>query len=178
MNDSGLGSTVPSGLSGSDLGGQFLTFYLNQEIHGLQILKVREIIEAIETTRIPRTPAYLSGIINLRGTTIPVINLRAKLNLPKAENTEPTCIIVVDVGPGIGILVDSVSEVIHIPGNQIEPPPCFGDSRKNSIILGMGKVDDDVKILLNIGAVLTNDEMQLIDNCISAQPTMNTPSGS
>ena len=115
-------------------------------------------------TCVPRTPDFLKGVINLRGKVIPVIDLRTKFRLPRKEYDDQTCIIVVDVGILMGIIVDTVQEVHDIPTGEIEPPPQLGSSVDTSFILGMGKVDDKVKILLDIDRVLTTDELVQIEN--------------
>jgi len=140
-------------------GGKYLTFLLDREDYGVEILKVREIIGLMDITRVPQTPAFVEGVINLRGKVIPVIDLRAKFGLPRAEYNDQTCIIVVDVGLMMGIIVDTVNEVHDIPAGSIEPAPQFGAAVDTSFILGMGKVKDDVKILLDIDCVLTSAEL-------------------
>jgi len=149
------------------LAGKYLTFKLADEEYGLEILKVREIIGLLPITGLPRTPPFVRGVINLRGKVIPVIDLRRKFELDVAADTDKTCIIVVDV-PGqfgnvqIGILVDSVSEVLDIKGEEIEEPPTFGSSVDTTFILGMAKAKGSVKILLNIEKVLSPSEMERV----------------
>ncbi len=138
---------------------KYLTFKLAEEEYGVVILKVREIIGIMSITAVPQVPAHMKGVINLRGKVIPVMDLRLKFGFEEIEHTEQTCIIVVDVGKEIGIIVDTVSEVLDLKGENIEPPPSLGGSVDTSFILGMGKVDDAVKILLNIDKVLTTDEL-------------------
>lgn len=145
-----------------DLGGKYLTFNLADEEYGVEILKVREIIGVMDITAVPRMPAYMKGVINLRGKVIPVVDLRLKFGLDEAEHTEQTCIIVVDVGREIGIIVDTVSEVLDVQGEAIEPPPSMGGAVDTAFILGMGKVGEDVKILLDIDKVLTNNELDSV----------------
>ena len=142
-----------------DIGGKYLTFLLADEEYGLEILKVREIIGIMDITKVPQTPDYVQGVINLRGKVIPVIDLRTKFGLDQVEYNDQTCIIVVDVGTMMGIIVDTVQEVHDIPTSDIEPPPDLGATVDASFILGMGKVGDDVKILLDIGKVLTSEEL-------------------
>ena len=142
-----------------DIGGKYLTFLLDGEEHGVEILKVREIIGIMDITKVPQTPEFVEGVINLRGKVIPVIDLRTKFGLERAEYNDQTCIIVVDVGMLMGIIVDTVQEVHDIPMANIEPPPRMGASVDTSFILGMGKVKDDVKILLDIDKVLTSEEL-------------------
>lgn len=141
------------------VGGKYLTFLLADEEYGLEILKVREIIGIMDITQVPETPCFVRGVINLRGKVIPVIDLRLKFRLELTEYNDQTCIIVVDVGTLMGIIVDTVQEVHDIPAADIEPPPELGASISTDFILGMGKVKDDVKILLNIEEVLTSEEL-------------------
>jgi purine-binding chemotaxis protein CheW len=140
-------------------GGKYLTFSLAAEEYGLEILKVREIIGIMDITAVPQTPAYVKGVINLRGKVIPVVDLRLKFGLEPAPYTDQTCTIVVDVGTLMGVIVDTVQEVLDIDAAQIDPPPPLGAAVDISFILGMGKVKEDVKILLDIGKVLTEDEL-------------------
>ena len=139
--------------------GKYLTFALAQEEYGLEILKVREIIGYIDVTAIPQTPLYVKGVINLRGQVIPVIDLRSKFGMETTEVTEQTCIIVVEITQAgrkfnTGIIVDHVSEVLDIAGENIEDAPQFGSSVDTDFILGMAKVGESVKILLHIDRVV------------------------
>jgi len=145
-----------------DAGGKYLTFKLADEEYGVEILKVREINGVMDITAVPRMPAFMKGVINLRGKVIPVIDLRLKFGLEEIEHTEQTCIIVVDVGRDLGIVVDTVSEVMDIASESIEPPPSMGVAVQRNFILGMGKVGDEVKILLDIDNVLSEDEMTAV----------------
>jgi len=147
-----------------DKEGKYLTFTLAQEDYGLEILKVREIIGMMDITAVPQTPEYVKGVVNLRGRVIPVIDLRLKFGLEAAEYGERTCIIVVEVqsemGPvQMGVVVDSVSEVLNINGDDIEPAPSFGTRLKTQFILGIAKTKGTIKILLDIDRVLTTEEM-------------------
>jgi purine-binding chemotaxis protein CheW len=146
-----------------DTAKKFLTFLLDQEEYGIDILKVRELIGIVEVTKVPQTTDFVEGVINLRGKIIPVIDLRSKFGLPRAEHSDQTCIIVVDVGTLIGIIVDTVREVHDIPARDIELPPALGGHVETDFILGMGKVGDAVKILLDIDKVLTRDELVSTD---------------
>jgi len=153
------------GTPAASLAGKYLTFKLADEEYGLEILKVREIIGLLPITGLPRTPVFVRGVINLRGKVIPVIDLRRKFELEPAADTDQTCIIVVDVAGQfgsvqIGILVDSVSEVLDIKGEEIEEPPAFGSSVDTAFILGMAKAKGSVKILLNIEKVLSQSELE------------------
>jgi purine-binding chemotaxis protein CheW len=149
---------------GTARGGKFLTFALGKEEYGLPILKVREIIGLMEITAVPRTPAYIKGVINLRGQVIAVMDLRARFAMPAVEKTDETCIIVVEIQAGggrklsTGIIVDRVSEVLNIADDKIEDAPAFDATVSSDFILGMGKVNDAVKILVNIDKVLSADE--------------------
>ena len=141
--------------------GKYLTFALANEEYGLEILKVREIIGYMDITSVPQTPDYVKGVINLRGQVIPVIDLRAKFGMETAEITEQTCIIVVETTHGnrncsTGIVVDRVQEVLDIAGDNIEETPQFDSSVNTDFILGIGKIGDSVKILLDIDKVLAN----------------------
>ncbi len=143
-----------------ELAGKYLTFALADEEYGIGILKVREIIGLMEITAVPQTPTYVKGVINLRGRVIPVLELRIKFDMATQEYTDRTCIIVVEVDSGegtiqVGMLVDSVSEVLNITAEEIEPPPSFGTANTEmSAILGMAKVKGDVKILLDANSVV------------------------
>ena len=142
-----------------DLGGKYLTFLLDNEEYGIEILKVREIINIMDITCVPQTPDFVEGVINLRGKVIPVVDLRTKFGLQRTEYNDQTCVIVVDVGMMMGIIVDTVQEVHDIPGDDIEPPPQLGSTVDTRFILGMGKVEGNIKILLNINEVLTRDDL-------------------
>jgi purine-binding chemotaxis protein CheW len=144
---------------------KYLTFNLGSEQYGIEILKVREIIGMMDITRVPRTPDFVRGVINLRGKVIPVIHLRTKFGMDSVEETDQTCIIVVDfMGESstmqMGIFVDSVSEVIDIDNNDIEDTPSFGSVVSTDFIQGIAKTKGGVKILLNIEKVLSTSEIQ------------------
>ncbi len=148
--------------------GKYLTFALANEEYGLEILKVREIFGYMDITAVPQTPAYVKGVINLRGQVIPVIDLRAKFGMDTTDVTEETCIIVVEITQGkrkfsTGIVVDHVQEVLDIPGGDIEETPQFGSSVNTDFILGMGKIGESVKILLDIDKVLAGDDLSGFD---------------
>ena len=143
---------------------KYLTFGLDEEEYGLEILKVREIIGLMEITAVPKTPEFVKGVINLRGKVIPVVDLRLKFSMHEVEPTEATCVIVVDVGGiEIGIIVDRVSEVLDIPLENIEEPPSFGTSLETEFILGMGKIGEKVTILLDITKVLVAAEFSGVE---------------
>ncbi len=145
--------------------GKFLTFSLANEEYGIGILKVREIIGMMPIRTVPQTPGFVKGVINLRGKVIPVVDLRLKFGMEEIDYTERTSIIVVDVANGggsfvhIGIVVDFVSEVINIKGDEIEPAPTFGSQLNTEYILGMAKVGKSVKILLDIDRILAVEDL-------------------
>ena len=148
--------------------GKYLTFTLGDEVYGLEILKVQEIIGMMSVTRVPRTPDFIRGVINLRGKVIPVVDLRIKFGLDAKDDTEKTVIIVVQVirdsqPVTMGTIVDEVSEVMDIEAGQIEPPPQLGADVDTDFILGMGKIADKVVMLLDADKVLTGTEIELID---------------
>jgi purine-binding chemotaxis protein CheW len=152
-----------------DREGKYLTFALGPEEYGLEILKVREIIGYMEITAVPQTPHEVKGVINLRGQVIPVVDLRAKFGMETAEITEESCIIVVEISHGnrncsMGIVVDHVQEVLDIKGQDIEEAPQFGSSVDTNFILGMGKIGDTVKILLDIDRVLGDGDLAGLAN--------------
>jgi len=147
--------------------GKYLTFKLESEEFGLEILKVQEIIKMMDITRVPRTPEFVRGVINLRGKVIPVIELRQKFQMETMATTDKTCVIVVQVAHGdgrvtMGIIVDEVSEVLDIAGEQIEPAPEFGTAVDTAFILGMGKVAKRVVMLLDVDKVLSRGEVRLM----------------
>jgi purine-binding chemotaxis protein CheW len=150
------------------LAGKYMTFKLAAEEYGLEILKVRDVIGLMEITRVPKTMEFIRGVINLRGKVIPVVDLRLKFGMEATELAEQTVIIVVQFASGdremtMGILVDEVQEVLDIAAEGIEPPPDFGSgSIDTDFILGVGKSDKRVIFLLDIGRVLSSDEVRHI----------------
>jgi purine-binding chemotaxis protein CheW len=154
--------------------GKYLTFALAQEEYGLEILKVREIIGYMDITAVPQTPHYVKGVINLRGQVIPVVDLRAKFGMETAEVTDRSCIIVVEITQSgrkfnTGIIVDHVQEVLDIAGPDIEDAPQFGASVDTSFILGMGKIGDSVKILLDIDRVLAAEGLDTLGHVLDKE---------
>ena len=151
-----------------NLEGKYLTFSLAGEEYGIGILKVKEIIGMMAITTVPRTPVFVKGVINLRGKVIPVVDLRLKFGMEEIACTERTCIIVVEIGGQagpvlIGIVVDSVSEVLNIKAGDIENPPTFGARLDTDYILGMAKMNAGVRILLDIGKVLGEEGLPVLD---------------
>ncbi|MBN1270068.1 MAG: purine-binding chemotaxis protein CheW [Kiritimatiellae bacterium] len=145
--------------------GKFLTFMLGEECYGLEIMKAQEIIGMMKVTRVPKTPAYVRGVINLRGKVIPVVDLRLAFGMTAKTDTEKTCIIVVQVGQDIGqvtlgLLVDEVSEVLDIAADQMDPPPQFGASVDTDFLVGLGKVGQKVILLLDMDRLLSAGQME------------------
>ena len=152
-----------------DREGKYLTFSLSGEEYGIGILKIKEIIGMMPITTVPQTPDFVKGVINLRGKVIPVIDLRLKFSMEKIDYTERTCIIVVNLKSRaadilIGVVVDSVSEVLNIKAEDIEDTPTFGTSLDTAYILGMAKMEGGVKILLDIDQVLNAEEVALLES--------------
>jgi purine-binding chemotaxis protein CheW len=177
MNNLRKNVAVQSGtVSANNRAGKYLTFRLANEEYGLEILKVREIIGLMDITKVPKTPYYIRGVINLRGKVIPVVDLRLKFEMDAIQDTEETCIIVVDIAGEtgsilMGILVDAVSEVLDIQAEEIEDPPTFGAGLDTRFILGIGKVKNTVKLLLDIDRVLTGVELSGMENLGEAMET-------
>jgi purine-binding chemotaxis protein CheW len=143
-------------------GGKYLTFALGREEYGLPVLKVREIIKVMDITHVPQVESYVLGVINLRGKVIPVIDLRRKFGFPVQEHTERTCIIVAEVALSsstvmMGVVVDTVSEVVNVTAAEIEETPDFGGQQANDYLLGLAKIKGGVKILLDLDRVLGSD---------------------
>lgn len=153
-------------LNTQNLTGKYLTFALGKEEYGIGILKVKEIIGMMEITAVPQTPAFVKGVINLRGSVIPVLELRTKFGMPIKEYDDRTCIIVSEVQGGtgqiqVGMIVDSVSEVLNVVQEDIEPPPVFGGSSVDTTnILGMAKMKGEVKILLDVEHVVSEGMLE------------------
>ncbi|MEK6772383.1 MAG: chemotaxis protein CheW [Bdellovibrionota bacterium] len=140
--------------------GQYLTFVLNSQLYGVPIGTVREINRLSEITPVPKTPSFVAGVMNLRGKVIPVVNLRSKLGFERTNNTKETCIIVIETVVGqVGMIVDSVRGVIELFTNQIEPTPNLGNSAETEFVLGMGKLENTVIILIDIVKALSNNQL-------------------
>ncbi len=147
-----------------ELAGKYLTFKLGKEEYGIEILKVIEIIGIMEITEIPRTPDFVKGVVNLRGVIHPVIDLRTKFSMQRVDFTDETCIIVVVIEydgkkEQMGIIVDSVSEVLDIEVDEIEETPSLGSGIDTNFIKGMAKTKGSVKILLDVEKVLSTQEV-------------------
>ena len=148
---------------------QYVTFSLGDELFGVEVIRAREILSVTPVTKVPQTPDYLLGVINLRGQVVPVVDMRLKLGLPVSEETEDTCVIVVEVQVDgepiiVGALADAVREVLEIRTDQIEPAPRLGTRLKTEFISGMGKIDEQFLILLNIDRVFSSDELAIVQD--------------
>ncbi len=146
---------------------QYLTFKLEDEVFGLAIGKVREVLDFTTITKVPRTPEYMRGVINLRGSVVPVVDLRLKFGLAQTEKTVNTCIIIVEISMEgeitvLGALADSVQEVVELEPEQIEPAPKIGTKLNTEFIKGMGKREDQFIILLDIDKVFSNEELSVV----------------
>jgi len=151
--------------------GKYLTVGLDNEAYGIAVLKVREIIRMQKITSVPQLPGFVKGVINLRGRVIPIVDLRVKFGL-KAEFTERTCIVVVQVKlpteqvVQMGLIVDSVEEVVNLPAEEIEPTPEFGTKVDTTYLLGMAKIKGQVKTLLDIDRVVAPETVQAIAQAV------------
>lgn len=146
---------------------QYLTFKLEDEVFGLAIGKVREVLDFTTITKVPRTPEYMRGVINLRGSVVPVVDLHLKFGLAQTEKTVNTCIIIVEISMEgeitvLGALADSVQEVVELEPEQIEPAPKIGTKLNTEFIKGMGKREDQFIILLDIDKVFSNEELSVV----------------
>ena len=158
---------------------QYLTFTLEGEQYAVSVLKVREVLEYTKITKIPRTAAYMKGVINLRGAGVPVIDLRTKFGMEELENTSGTSIIVMEInGQGeelvLGALADSVQEVIEMEPSQIEKAPRFGTRLSTEFILGMGKKDDKFIIILDIDKIFTAEEVSFLNKVEGTASAVST----
>jgi purine-binding chemotaxis protein CheW len=147
---------------------QYLTFLLSGEMFAIGILNIKEIIEYGNLTEVPMMPSFIRGVINLRGSVVPVVDLSARFGRDKTEVSRRTCIVIIEVENNdeskqdIGVMVDSVSEVLEIPRSEIEPPPAFGAKIRVDFIHGMGKVAGKFVIILNANKVLSVDELSML----------------
>lgn len=144
-------------------GGQYVTFLLGDEEYGLEIMAVQEIIGFTHITHVPHLPDFIKGVINLRGTVVPVIDLRLKFGLGQVEYNNHTCVVVVKMEERVmGMIVDVVSEVVNFPDGAVEPAPAFGTNIRADFIKGMGKIGDRLVIIMDIDRVLSNEELAAI----------------
>lgn len=151
---------------------QYLTFKLADEIFAFDVAKVREILEITSITKIPQTPEFMRGVINLRGNVVPVIDLRLNFGMQRTEQTINTCIIVVEVTLEgevlvLGVLADSVQEVVEMEPNRIEPPPRLGTRLNTEFIRGMGKIDNEFVMILDIDKVFSAEDLLEIEHSLT-----------
>jgi purine-binding chemotaxis protein CheW len=153
---------------------QYLTFKLEGEIFALDVVKVREILDYSNITKVPQTPEFMRGVINLRGAVVPVVDMRLKFNMPPQEKTVDTCVIVLDVSIDneatiLGALVDSVQEVFELEPTHIEAAPRIGTKLRTDFILGMGKREEQFVIILDIDKVFSSEELETVQNVSGAK---------
>lgn len=148
---------------------QYLTFKLDEEIYALNISHVREVLDYTKITRVPRMPEFMCGVINLRGGVVPVVDLRIKFGMAEKEKTVDTCIIIIEITIGdeqtlLGIMADSVQEVMNLEPDQIQPPPKIGTRLKTEFIRGMGKKNDEFIIILECDKVFSSEELVVVQD--------------
>jgi purine-binding chemotaxis protein CheW len=164
-------AATPTTTANARQAGKYLTVVLDSEAYGIAVLKVREIIRMQKITPVPQMPGFVKGVINLRGRVIPIVDLRVKFGL-KSEFTERTCIVVVQVKlpteqvVQMGLIVDSVEEVVNLPAEEIEPTPEFGTKVDTTYLLGMAKIKGQVKTLLDIDRVVAPETVQAIAQAV------------
>ncbi|WP_045217173.1 chemotaxis protein CheW [Desulfonatronovibrio magnus] len=165
MNKTDLMEDEVYGEHEDTLSSRYLTFCLGDEDYGIEICYVTEIVVVQKITEVPDMPEFVKGVINLRGQVIPVMDVRLRFNMPAREYDERTCVIVVDINSSVvGLIVDTVQEVREILPENVSPPPLLSQSEKTRYILGMGKVGEDVNILLDVGKLLRDDEIAALQN--------------
>jgi purine-binding chemotaxis protein CheW len=160
---------------------QYLTFKLDNEIYAMDITTVREVLNIIQITKVPQMPDFMCGVINLRGGVVPVVDLRLKFGLEEATSLKESCIVIIEIvlddeETVLGILVDSVQEVISLEPEQIEPPPRIGTRLKTEFIEGMGKKDNEFIIILKTNKVFSTEELALVQ-AADEMPLPETPEG-
>jgi len=159
---------------------QYLTFKLDRELFAVDIDKVREVLEFTSVTKVPRTPTFMRGVINLRGNVVPVVDMRLKLGLSMTEKTVDTCVVIAEVAINgekmvLGALVDSVQEVIDLDSGNIAPPPHIGSRVDTTVIRGMGKRDDQFIMILDLDRVFTADELRAASVELNAGAAASSP---
>ncbi len=155
---------------------QFLTFNLGEEIFGVDVLQVREVLDVVSVTKVPQTPRFMLGVINLRGSVVPVVDMRLKFGMAGTEKTRDTCIIVMEISLDgettvIGAVADAVQEVLELGDDQIEPPPRMGTKLKTEFIRGMGKREEQFIILLDVDRIFSVEELALVSGVAEATST-------
>jgi purine-binding chemotaxis protein CheW len=149
----------------------YLTFRIGKEDYAVDVLKVREILELVKITQVPKTPSFMKGVINLRGSVVPVVDMHIKFGLPSEEQTVDTCIIVMEVSIRgevvvLGAIADMVKEVIDIDGENVEPPPRIGTAVDVEFIEGIGKIGDEFVIILDINKVFSEEDIKLVKSTL------------
>ena len=157
---------------------QYLTYKLGDEVFALDISKVREVLDFTTVTKVPRTPEFMRGVINLRGSVVPVVDLRLKFGMTKTEKTVNTCVIIVEVSVDgettvLGCLADSVQEVLDLDAGHIEPAPKIGSTVYHDFIRGMGKHNEQFIIILDVDKVFSADELALVQQTQAAGSVSN-----
>lgn len=155
---------------------EYLTFKLDGDEFAVDVLKSREIVDLRSVTKVPQSPEFMLGVINLRGSVVPVIDLRLKFGMEKSETTQSTSIVVMDVMVAgdpiiVGAMVDSVEEVMELDDSQIEPAPRIGTRLNTEFIKGMGKQDEQFVIILDIDRVFSSDELMLVQDAAGSSAT-------
>ncbi len=153
----------------------YLTFKLGEEQYGIHVSQVLNILKMVKITEVPKSPNYMKGVINLRGSVLPVIDIRIKFGMPEKGYTNSTCIIVMDLDMDgetiyLGTIVDEVLSVHEIEEKQVEPPPSIGSKYKSAFIYGMAKVDENFIMLLDMQKVLTEEELTEISDTAQSNP--------
>ncbi|MBF0357521.1 MAG: purine-binding chemotaxis protein CheW [Magnetococcales bacterium] len=148
---------------------QYLTFLLGEELFAVDIFKIREVLEFTSVTKVPRTPPFMRGVINLRGSVVPVVDMRAKFEMSKTETTVNTCIIILEIAIDDGItimgaLADSVQEVLELNLEHIEPPPKIGTNIHSDFLIGIGKNDGKFIMILDVDKIFSADELSNIQD--------------
>ncbi len=162
--------------------GQYLTFRLGDEVYALEITKVREVLDYTKITKVPKTPPFMKGVINVRGGVVPVVDLRLKFGMSSIQQTVDTCIIIVEINVDdeqtlLGALADQVREVMELDPSLIEPPPKIGTRLDTDFIKGMGKHDDEFIIILNIEKIFSVEELTAVSRVSGTSPTPGAAAG-
>ncbi|EKD81617.1 MAG: hypothetical protein ACD_39C01725G0002 [uncultured bacterium] len=164
----------------SDAPVQYLAFKLGDEVYAVDVAKVREILDFPPITKVPRTPEFMRGVINLRGSVVPVVDMRLKFGMPMTERSVNTCIVVVEALlenelTTIGALADSVQEVIELSPSNIEPPPRIGSRLKVEFLKGMGKIGENFLMILDIDKVFSSSEITMVKDATNAGKDLVEP---
>jgi purine-binding chemotaxis protein CheW len=164
----------------SNVAVQYLAFKLGDEVYAVDVAKVREILDFPPITKVPRTPEFMRGVINLRGSVVPVVDMRLKFGMPITERSVNTCIVVVEAQldnelTTIGALADSVQEVIELTPSNIEPPPRIGSRLKVEFLKGMGKIGENFLMILDIDKVFSSSEIIMVRDAAAAGKDLVEP---